>query len=144
MPIEVWFPEAARLTALKGAEIIFCPTAIGYRRSEEKVETRYGYHDAWQVVQRGHAVANACYVATVNRVGFEENPEGKGGIDFWGQSLISDPYGKVVKKASEDREKILVYSVDLSFIEEIRDGWSFPFCDRRIDSYSDLTKLYLL
>ena len=116
-----WFPEAARLLAMKGAEIVFIPTAIGYRQSEKEQVTGYGYHDAWQVVQRGHAVANACYVAAVNRVGSEENPEGKEGLDFWGQSFISDPYGRVVKKASEDHEEILLCPVKAGVK---RKGWS--------------------
>lgn len=137
-----WFPEAARVLAMKGAEIVFIPTAIGHTSLEDQAEGSE-YPDAWQTVQRGHAVANAFYLACVNRVGFEENPEGKGGIDFWGQSFIADPYGRVVKQASEDREEILVCPVDLSLVEEVRDGWSFPFRDRRIDSYGDLTKRFL-
>ena len=137
-----WFPEAARLTAMKGAEIILIPTAIGYIPLEREKEGT-GYHDAWQVVQRGHAVANACYVAAVNRVGFEKDPAGEKGLDFWGQSFISDPFGKVVAKASEDHEEILVHPVDLGFIKEIKEGWSFPYRDRRIDSYRGLTELFL-
>jgi N-carbamoylputrescine amidase len=137
-----WFPEAARLLAMKGAEIIFIPTAIGHTSLGNEAEGT-DYHDAWQIVQRGHAVANAYYVACVNRVGSEENPEGKGGIDFWGQSFIADPYGKVVKKASEHDEEVLVCSLDLSKMDDVRVGWSFPFRDRRIDSYGGLTKRYL-
>jgi N-carbamoylputrescine amidase len=138
-----WFPEAARMLALQGAEIILIPTAIGYRQSKDRQVTEYGYHKPWQVVQRGHAVANACFVAAVNRVGLEVSPEGNEGIDFWGHSFISDPYGKVVAEASADRDEVLVASVDLSIVKEIREGWSFPFRDRRVDSYSGLTKLYL-
>jgi N-carbamoylputrescine amidase len=137
-----WFPEAARLLAMKGAEIVFIPTAIGHTPLETEAEGTE-YHNAWQIVQRGHAVANAYYLACVNRVGFEENPEGKGGIDFWGQSFIADPHGKVVKKAPEDREEILVCPVDLSLVQEVRDVSSFPFRDRRIDSYDGLTRLFL-
>jgi N-carbamoylputrescine amidase len=137
-----WFPEAARLLALKGAEIVFMPTAIGHTSLENEAEGTE-YQDAWQIVQRGHAVANAYYVACANRVGFEENPEGKGGIDFWGQSFVADPYGRVVKRASQDREEILVCPVDLSLVEKVRDGWSFPFRDRRVDSYDGLTRLFL-
>lgn len=137
-----WFPEAARLLALKGAEIVFMPTAIGHTSLENEAEGTE-YQDAWQIVQRGHAVANAYYVACANRVGFEENAEGKGGIDFWGQSFVADPYGRVVKRASQDREEILVCPVDLSLVEEVRDGWSFPFRDRRVDSYDGLTRLFL-
>jgi len=137
-----WYPEAARLLAMNGAEMIFVPTAIGHTSLENEPEGTQ-YHDAWQIVQRGHAVANAYYVACVNRVGFEENPEGKGGIDFWGQSFIADPYGKVVKKASEHDEEVLVCSLDLSKMDDVRVGWSFPFRDRRIDSYAGLTRRYL-
>jgi N-carbamoylputrescine amidase len=138
-----WFPEAARLLALNGAELILIPTAIGWRQSEDAQFTDYGYHDAWQIVQRGHAVANACFVAAVNRVGLEWSPEGGSGINFWGQSFLSDPYGKVVARAAADREEILVAPVDRGRIEEMRAGWSFPFRDRRVDSYPGLTSLYL-
>ncbi len=137
-----WFPEAARLTAMKGAEIILIPTAIGHTSAEED-EARTAHHDAWQIVQRGHAIANACFVAAVNRVGYEENPEGKEGIDFWGQSFVAGPYGRLLRKASQNREEIVLCPVDLSRIEEVRDGWSFPFRDRRVDSYRGLTRLYL-
>jgi N-carbamoylputrescine amidase len=138
-----WFPEAARLLALRGAEIILIPTAIGYQRSEDVQHTGYGYHDAWQVVQRGHAVANACFVAAVNRVGFEPNPEGSGGTNFWGQSFLADPYGRVVAKASAEREEIVVAPMDFALMKEIREGWSFPFRDRRVDSYGGIGQLYL-
>jgi len=138
-----WFPEAARLLALRGAEVILIPTAIGYKQSEGLPFTKYGYHDTWQVVQRGHAIANACFVAAVNRVGFEESPAGNEGIDFWGQSFLSDPYGRVVARASAEREEIVVAPVDLALMEEIRAGWSFPFRDRRVDSYGGITQLYL-
>ena len=134
-----WFPEAARLTAMRGAEIILIPTAIGYSRPEPDP----AYQESWQVVQRGHAVANACYLAAVNRVGFEASPDGQGGIDFWGRSFVADPDGKVLGEASENEEEILVCPVDLALIEEVRDAWSFPFRDRRVDSYGGLTKLYL-
>jgi N-carbamoylputrescine amidase len=137
-----WFPEAARLLAMKGAEIAFIPTAIGHTSLEDQAENG-AYHDAWQTVQRGHAVANAFYLACVNRVGFEENTAGEGGIEFWGSSFIADPYGRVVKQASEDREEVLVCPMDLSLVEQVRDGWSFPFRDRRIDSYGGLTKRFL-
>jgi N-carbamoylputrescine amidase len=137
-----WFPEAARLCAMKGAEIIFYPTAIGFSRSDKDLEG-VAYRDSWQVVQRGHAVANACFVATVNRVGFEENPAGEGGINFWGHSFVANPDGQVVKQASDEVEEILVCPVDLGLVREIRDRYSFPFRDRRVDSYGGLTKLYL-
>ncbi len=95
-----WFPEAARLLALKGAEIILIPTAIGYWCSEGAPVTDQGYAESWQIVQRGHAVANACFLAAVNRVGFEPGPEPDGGLEFWGQSFIADPNGQLVAKAS--------------------------------------------
>ena len=138
-----WFPEAARLTAMKGAEIIFIPTAIGYTSPEQKGVKDVDCHKAWQIVQRGHAVANACYVAAVNRVGFEAGPEGEHGIDFWGQSFVSNPLGRVILVASENNDEILICPVDLFFAEQIRDGESFPFRDRRIDSYQGLTRLFL-
>ncbi len=134
-----WFPEAARLTAMRGAEIILIPTAIGYSGPEPDP----GHLDTWQVVQRGHAVANACYLAAVNRVGFEDSPDGQGGIDFWGSSFVADPDGKVLKEASENEEEIVVCPVDLALVEEVRTAWSFPFRDRRVDSYGGLTQLYL-
>ena len=136
-----WFPEAARLTAMGGAEIIFIPTAIGFTPEEISISDTE-YQHAWQTVQQGHAVANACYLAAVNRVGFEENAEGKDGIDFWGHSFVSDPYGKVLAQAADDKEEVLVCPIDLAFIDQIRDGYSFPFRDRRVESYGDLTKLY--
>ena len=138
-----WFPEAARLLALKGSEIIFIPTAIGNRHAENVQATEYGYHKAWQIVQRGHAVANACFLAAVNRVGFEPGPQENEGIDFWGQSFLADPDGKVVGTASADREEMLLVPADMSLIEEVRAGFSFPFRDRRVDSYRGLTSLYL-
>ena len=137
-----WFPEAARLTAMKGAQIIFIPTAIGHIPKEISVGGST-YQDAWQIVQQGHAVANACYVAAINRVGFEENAAGNTGINFWGQSFVSDPYGQILAKAAGDQEEIVVCPVDLAFIDRVRDGYCFPFRDRRIESYGDLTKLYL-
>lgn len=137
-----WFPEAARLTAMGGAEIIFIPTAIGF--TPEDISTAdTEYQRAWQIVQQGHAVANACYLAAVNRVGYEENAEGKEGINFWGHSFVSDPYGKIVAQAAVDREEVLVCPVDMAFIDRVRDGYSFPFRDRRAESYGDLTKLYI-
>jgi N-carbamoylputrescine amidase len=134
-----WFPEAARLTAMRGVEIILIPTAIGYSGPESDP----GYQDAWQVVQRGHAVANACYLAAVNRVGFEESPDGEGGIDFWGRSFVADPDGKLLIEAPENEEEVLVCPVDLALIEEARNASSFPFRDRRVDSYGGLTELFL-
>lgn len=138
-----WFPEAARLLALKGAEVIVIPTAIGNVRQAGEQTTVDGYDGAWQIVQRGHAVANACYLAAVNRVGFEAVPGGESGLDFWGQSFVVDPNGEVVGRAAADQEEVLVAPIDLGLIDEIRAGWSFPFRDRRGDSYGGLTALYL-
>jgi N-carbamoylputrescine amidase len=137
-----WFPEAARLTAMRGAEIIFYPTAIGHLISG-KQSRDMAYCEAWKVVQRGHAVANACYVAVVNRVGFEADPGGEEGLEFWGQSFVTDPLGKVAASAAEDREAIVVCPVDLAFVEQIRTDIAFPFRDRRVDSYREITELYL-
>ena len=136
-----WFPEAARLIALKGGEIIFYPTAIGYSPPEDENNPSNSYH-SWHTVQQGHAVANACYVAAVNRVGFEETPGGGPGIKFWGQSFVADPQGQVIKKASSEAEEVLVCTVNLSIIDRIRSSESFPFRDRRVDSYQYLTMLY--
>ena len=136
-----WFPEAARLTAMKGAEIIFYPTAIGHMPvDEEGIDTTPG---AWQVIQRGHAVANGCYVATVNRIGFEPQPGSEKGLSFWGQSFVSNPYGELVAEASKDREEILQAAIDLDVIEEARNTLAHFFRDRRIDSYQGLLKRYL-
>ncbi|WP_457634808.1 carbon-nitrogen hydrolase [Persephonella sp.] len=136
-----WFPEAARLTAMKGAQIIFYPTAIGWL-PEEKEEFGDSQYNAWETVQKGHAVANGCFVACVNRVGFEPSPDGNGGIAFWGQSFVCDPYGQIVKKAPSDKEEILIAEIDLSMVEKTRIVWPF-FRDRRNDSYQDLTKKWL-
>ncbi|UCF62603.1 MAG: carbon-nitrogen hydrolase [Anaerolineaceae bacterium] len=149
-----WFPETARLLALQGAEIICIPTAIGYSQLEEGPT----YAQAWQIVQRGHAVANACFLAAVNRVGFEADPSialpasqghpsGVGpnresGIEFWGQSFVTDPDGSIVKLASKDQEEIVICPINLNMIEETKKLYSFPYRDRRIDSYQDLLKLY--
>ena len=149
-----WYPEAARLLALKGVEIIFIPTAIGYSTPEEGSS----YDHAWQTVQQGHAVANACFLAAVNRVGFEADPSivlpashgdlagvgpaGESGIQFWGRSFVADPDGRIVKQASKSNQEILICELDLAMIEETRIRFSFPFRDRRVDSYQDLLKLY--
>jgi N-carbamoylputrescine amidase len=138
-----WFPEAARLTAMKGAEIIFIPTAIGYLQGEDEEMQGTGERVAWETVQRGHAVANGCYLAAVNRVGFEPDPNGDGGLMFWGASFLSDPYGRVVAKASETEEENLIAEIDLEFLEEARDTLAQFFRDRRIDSYGELTKRFI-
>jgi N-carbamoylputrescine amidase len=137
-----WFPEAARLAALGGAEIIFYPTAIGYMPGEREAGGTVS-HDAWQVVQRGHAVANACYVAAVNRVGYEPHPEGQGGLEFWGQSFVAGPYGTVLATGSEDEDEVMVTALDLAQIDEARAQLAHFFRDRRIDSYQGLLQRYL-
>ena len=137
-----WFPEATRLTAMKGAELIFCPTAIGFDPDNKSAEEREQSHAAWQIVQQGHAAANACYLAAINRVGFEKSPDGNGGIQFWGGSFVANPSGQLLEKASTEEEENLLCSIDLSRIEEIHNISSYPFRDRRVDSYQDLTALY--
>ncbi len=127
-----WYPEAARLAALGGAEIIFYPTAIGWL-PEEKAQLGAAQHNAWETVQRGHAVANGCYVAAVNRTGTE------GGTEFWGQSFVADGYGQVVARAAVAEDEVLFADCDLSALEATRRIWPF-FRDRRIDSFEGLTK----
>src|SRR5437660_10245417 len=119
-----WYPEAARLTALQGAEILFYPTAIGWH-PDEKAEQGERQHEAWETVQRGHAIANGCYVAVPNRVGHEA-PAGGDGIEFWGQSFVCGPDGEIVAKASVDREEIVVADVEVDRINEHRTDWPFP------------------
>lgn len=127
-----WYPEAARLTAMQGAEIIFYPTAIGWL-PEEKPLLGEQQHCAWETVQRGHAVANGCYVCAVNRVGTE------GESEFWGQSFVADYYGQIVAKAPVSDEAILYADLDLDALEDHRRIWPF-FRDRRIDSYGGITE----
>ena len=136
-----WYPEAARLTALSGAKIIFYPTAIGWLPSEKDQFGKQQYN-AWETVQRGHAVANGCYVVAINRVGFEASPDGNEGIEFWGQSFVSNPYGELILKGSTDKEEELICEIDLSIIDSVRTTWPF-FRDRRIDSYQDITKRFI-
>lgn len=128
-----WFPEAARLTALSGAQILFYPTAIGWLPEEKGTVLGDSQKNAWETVQKGQAVANGCYVASVNRVGREEN------LYFWGSSFVSDPYGQFMSQAPSDKEAILIQTCDLEALEEFRQTWPF-FRDRRIDSYTDLQK----
>ncbi len=130
-----WYPEAARLTALMGAEILFYPTAIGWLPSE-KATLGKAQHCAWETVQRGHAVANGCFLAAVNRVGTEQQSE------FWGQSFVANPYGEIVAKASATNEEILIVECEKQSVEDFRRIWPF-FRDRRIDTYEPLTKRYL-
>ncbi len=131
-----WYPEAARLTAMQGAQILFYPTAIGWHPSEKK---EYGakQHNAWETIQRSHAVANGCYVAVPNRIG-REIISGKG-IEFWGQSFVAGTSGEILAKASTDKEEILIVPVDLNTVDVTRTHWPF-LRDRRIDAYGDLTK----
>jgi N-carbamoylputrescine amidase len=129
-----WFPEAARLTALSGAQVLFYPTAIGWQFAEGP-EVDAAQHDAWETVQRGHAIANGVFVAAVNRVGPEE------GIRFWGQSFVADPFGRVLARASAGDEETLLVDCDLGAVERVRRDWPF-LRDRRIDAYADLDKRY--
>ena len=138
-----WYPEAARLTAMSGAEILFYPTAIGWL-PPEKAEYGERQQAAWETIQRSHAVANGCYVCAVNRTGHEILPEsrdGAPGIEFWGGSFIADPNGRILSKAGQD-EEILVADCDLGNVDVVRTHWPF-LRDRRIDAYGDLTKRYL-
>jgi len=130
-----WYPEAARLTALRGAQVLFYPTAIGWHPGERK---QYGerQHDAWETIQRGHGIANGCYVAVANRVGHEE-PDGGAGLDFWGQSFISGPDGAVLARAGAEEETVLVCETDLKALEVQRTHWPF-LRDRRIDAYEGI------
>jgi N-carbamoylputrescine amidase len=132
-----WYPEAARLAAMGGARIIFYPTAIGYSRPGVTPDGIMG-HDSWQTVMRGHAVANACFVAAINRVGFEPNPAGEGGITFWGGSFIANPNGKVIARASDSEAQTVVQQVDLSLVDKVRAEAAYFFRDRRVDSYEHL------
>jgi N-carbamoylputrescine amidase len=132
-----WYPEAARLTALRGAEIIFYPTAIGWLPSEKK-QFGAAQHSAWETIQRSHAIANGCYVAVPNRVGHEA-PAGGAGIEFWGQSFVCGPDGEIIAKGSVDREEIVMADVDWSRVDEQRTHWPF-LRDRRIDAYGEINR----
>ena len=136
-----WYPEGARLTALQDAAVLFYPTAIGWHPAE-KAEHGAAQRDAWRTVQRGHAIANGTYVASVNRIGHEVLTPGTPGIEFWGSSFIADPQGVVIAEASADREEILVAEVDLARIEDVRRNWPF-LRDRRIDAYGGITSRFL-
>ena len=135
-----WYPEAARLTALLGAEILIYPTAIGWH-PEEKDKYGERQHAAWETVQCSHAIANGCFVVAVNRVGFEPDPRGSGGIEFWGQSFLVAPDGRVIVRAPTDREAVLVEEIDLAEIDTSRTGWPF-FRDRRVDAYANITQRF--
>lgn len=136
-----WYPEAARLTALQGASILFYPTAIGWH-PEEKVACGAAQLDAWRTVQRGHAIANGIYVAVVNRVGYERPPDAEQGIEFWGSSFLCDPQGIMLAEAPPDKEEMLFAEVDLRRIEEVRRNWPF-LRDRRIDAYEGIAERFL-
>lgn len=130
-----WFPEAARLSALSGAEIIFYPTAIGWLETEPP-RVRAAQQSSWELIQRSHALANGIFVAAVNRVGKERK------IQFWGASFVADPFGQVVARADSIREEILVAECDLAKIERTRESWPF-LRDRRIDAYQGLSRRFL-
>src|SRR5215813_7097257 len=137
-----WYPEGARLTALQGAQVLFYPTAIGWHPDEKK-QFGEAQYDAWQTIQRAHAIANGVYVAVVNRVGFEQGDirgnkvQGKG-LEFWGGSFLADPFGRLIALASYDKEEILIGDVDLRALEDTRRNWPF-LRDRRIDAYAPIT-----
>ncbi len=136
-----WYPEAARLTAMQGADILFYPTAIGWH-PEEQADIKVAQHRAWETIQRSHAIANGCFVVSVNRTGFEPDPGGQGGIEFWGQSFIAGPDGSILCIAPADQECVLVETLDLSAIARQRHGWPF-FRDRRIDAYGPISERFL-
>jgi N-carbamoylputrescine amidase len=129
-----WYPEGARLTALQGAKVLFYPTAIGWHPAE-KAQYGTAQHDAWKTIQRSHAIANGVYLAAVNRVGHEGPSEG--GLEFWGSSFVSDPFGVVLSEAPNNKEEILVTECDLAHLESVRRNWPF-LRDRRIDSYGEI------
>ncbi|MAZ27192.1 MAG: acyltransferase [Cytophagaceae bacterium] len=133
-----WYPEAARLTALQGAEVLFYPTAIGWHPHEKE---QYGtnQHGAWMNVMKGHAVANGIYVAAANRIGLEQYLPDTAGIEFWGASFICGPQGEILAQASHDKEEILIAEIDMNLMEDVRRNWPF-FRDRRIENYGDITK----
>jgi len=134
-----WFPEAARLTALTGAEVIFYPTAIGWH-PKEKAEWGKAQQEAWETAQRAHAIANGLFVAAVNRVGHEGPADG--GLEFWGGSFVYDPIGRLLRRANSDQEEVVIADCDLGLIEEVRRNWPF-LRDRRIDAYGSLTRRLL-
>ncbi len=136
-----WYPEGARLTALRGASVLLYPTAIGWH-PHEKAQFGKQQRDAWQTVQRGHAIANGVYVAAVNRVGHEKTIEGGPGLEFWGTSFLADPQGVILAEASVDKEVILIGEVDLERIEDVRRNWPF-LRDRRVDAYHGIEQRFL-
>ena len=137
-----WYPEAARLMALQGAEILIYPTAIGYESSDTPDEQER-QREAWTIVMRGHAVANGLPVIAVNRVGHEPDPSGQTkGIQFWGSSFVAGPQGELLYRASNDKEERIVVSIDMHHSEQVRRWWPF-LRDRRIDSYTDITRRFI-
>ncbi|MGA0407106.1 MAG: carbon-nitrogen hydrolase [Limisphaerales bacterium] len=137
-----WYPEAARLTALQGAEVLFYPTAIGWLPPEKE---QYGQRqlDAWMGAMKGHAVCNGLYVGAANRIGHEPSPDGGDGIEFWGHSFIAGPQGEILAQASADQEEILMAELDRAHLETVRQHWPF-YRDRRIDAYEAITQRSLL
>ncbi len=136
-----WYPEAARLTALRGACALFYPTAIGWH-PHEKAQHGEAQRDAWRTVQRGHAIANGAYVAAVNRIGHERPDPRAAGLEFWGGSFVCDPFGVILAEAPVDREEILVVEMDTARVEEVRRNWPF-LRDRRVDAYGDLARRFV-
>ncbi|HYT06757.1 MAG TPA: carbon-nitrogen hydrolase [Rugosimonospora sp.] len=134
-----WYPEGARLSSLRGANILFYPTAIGWHPAE-KAQFGAAQLDAWRTIQRSHAIANGIFVAAVNRVGFEGPPES--GLEFWGSSFVADPFGQIIAEASRDKEETLVVECDLRRMEEVRRNWPF-LRDRRTDAYAPLLERWL-
>jgi N-carbamoylputrescine amidase len=134
-----WYPEAARLSALAGANILFYPTAIGWH-PKEKAQYGEAQLDAWRTIQRAHAIANGLYVAAVNRVGYEGSAES--GLEFWGSSFVADPFGQVIAEASRSDEETLIVECDPARIEEVRQNWPF-LRDRRIDAYAPILNRWL-
>ena len=136
-----WYPEAARIVALQGAHVIFYPTAIGWL-PEEKSARGEAQWQSWETTQRAHAIANGCYVAAVNRIGFEPAPDGNGGIEFWGRSFVAAPDGSVIAQGSTDREELLFADLDVNALDAHRTEWPF-LRDRRIDAYGDIGKRFI-
>jgi N-carbamoylputrescine amidase len=132
-----WYPEAARITSLMGAEILFYPTAIGWATSQDE-NTNNEQYNAWQTIQRSHAIANGIHVVSVNRVGLEQ----EGRMKFWGGSFIANPFGSIIYQASHDKEEVIVHELELNKTDRYRTHWPF-LRDRRIDSYQPITKRYI-
>jgi N-carbamoylputrescine amidase len=134
-----WYPEGARITSMQGANVLFYPTAIGWHPSE-KAQYGEAQLDAWRTMQRAHAISNGVFVAAVNRTGYEGTPES--GLEFWGNSFVSDPFGRVITQASADKEEILIAECDPKQMDEVRRNWPF-FRDRRIDAYGQITQRWI-